>query len=82
MLAVQPQSSIPPPQGNGSTVEQLLGAGGGILGPVLRTMDLPRLRRVEMESSARPPNVSTAKGLCVRIRIRWAGTSFRAHVHV
>ena len=32
-------------------------------GPVLRAVDRPRLRRVEMESSARPPKVSNTRGM-------------------
>ena len=41
-LAVQPKASIPPPQGDGHTMKELLGASGGALGVDSPTNGLPK----------------------------------------
>ena len=41
-LAVQPKASIPPPQGDGHTMKELIGAGGGALGADSPTNGLPK----------------------------------------
>ena len=39
---MQPKASIPPPQGDGHTMKELLGAGGGALGADSPTNGLPK----------------------------------------
>ena len=57
---VQPKAGVPPPQGDGDSVEEMLGAGGGVLGAdPLSTGE----RMVGIESSARPPNASATMGM-------------------
>ena len=60
---MQPKACIPPPEGDSDPVEQLLDAGGGVLGVDSLGNGLPRDRIVEMVSSANPPRVSATTGM-------------------
>ena len=61
---MQPKVGVPPPQGDGDSMKELLDAGGGVLGADRQGDGFPEGERmVEIESSARPPNTSATMGM-------------------